>query len=398
MSTRRDVLLAGAGAMAASIAGGARLAQAQGDASSGNELVPPAYAAGTAEHPLDIINLFDLEAEAEKLIPKAQFGYISSGAGDEWTKKENTRAFYDRQILPEYLAGVEIPNTETELLGSKVGIPIFVPPMAAHGLAHVSAEKGSSKGAADAGALFCAQTLANVPLEAIAEASQGPKWFQLYYTKDDGVNRELIRTAKAIGCSAIVFTVDLEWAGNREADKRNGFIFPASLNFPNVPNAPQGASLAELFQIFKRDLTLNDLDFIARESGLPVVVKGILTPENAKQCLAHGAAAIQVSNHGGRQLDTVPAAIVALPAIVEAVGPDVPVFLDGGVRRGVHVFQAIALGARAVGVGRPTLYSLALGGAPGVTSMLETLKTELQLAMKLAGCASIKDITRKFVT
>jgi L-lactate oxidase len=129
-----------------------------------------------------------------------------------------------------------------------------------------------------------------------------------------------------------------------------------------------------------------------------VVVKGLLTPENAKESLARGAAAIQVSNHGGRQLDTVPAAIAALPGIVEAVGPNVPVFLDGGVRRGVHVFKALALGATAVGVGRPTLYSLALGGASGVTSMFDVLKTELQLAMKLAGCASIKDITRKFVT
>ena len=400
MSTRRDVLLAGAGAMVVGATGvpGLVLAQENTSEAGGGDLGPQAYVSGTAERSLPIINLFDLEAEAEKLIPKAPFGYISSGAGDEWTLRENTRAFNDRQILPEYLAGVDMPDTSTELLGSKVDIPIFVPPMAAHGLAHATAEKGSSKGAADAGALFCAQTLANVTLEEIAEAGKGPKWFQLYYTKEDGVNRELIQKAKGIGCSAIVFTVDLEWAGNREADKRNGFVFPASLPFPNIPNAPQGASLAELFQIFKRDLTFRDLEFIAKESGLPVVVKGILTPENAKECLQHGGTAIQVSNHGGRQLDTVPAAITALPPIVEAVGPDVPVFLDGGVRRGVPVFQALALGASGVAVGRPTLYSLALGGAPGVTSMFQALKAEFQLAMKLAGCATVKDITRKYVT
>jgi lactate oxidase len=204
--------------------------------------------------------------------------------------------------------------------------------------------------------------------------------------------------ARAAGCTAIVFTVDLEWAGNREADKRNNFAFPASLPLPNIPDAPTGVSLAELFTIFKRDLTFADIEFIAKESGLPVVVKGILTPENARECLAHGAAAIQVSNHGGRQLDTVPAAITALPRIVEAVGPNVPVLLDGGVRRGVHVLKALALGASAVGVGRPTLYSLALGGAPGVASMFDVLKTELQLAMKLAGCARVQDISRKFVT
>jgi lactate oxidase len=398
MSSRREVLLGTLGIAAAT---GFKIGTAVAEKalpSELNTLASPAYVAGTAEGPLDIVNLFDLEAKAEKLIPKAPFGYISGGSGDEWTLKENTRAFNDRQILPRYLTGIEVPSTATEILGSKVDIPVFVPPMAAHGLAHATAEKGSAKGAADAGALFCAQTLANVLLEEIARANPGPKWFQLYFMKDQGVNRELIRKAKAAGCTAIVFTVDLEWPGNREADRRNGFVFPATLPFPNIPNAPVGANLANLGDIFKKDLTLADIDFIAKESGLPVVVKGVLTPENAKECLARGAAAIQVSNHGGRQLDTVPASIVALPRIVEAVGPDVPVFLDGGVRRGVHVFQALALGARAVGVGRPTLYSLALGGAPGVKSMFDTLKTELQLAMKLAGCASIRDITRKFVT
>lgn len=396
MTARREVLLGTLGLVAAAGMGmGSARAQSVSSGAAAND---GAYVAGTAVGPLDIINLHDLEAQAEKLIPKAPFGYISGGSGDEWTLRENVRAFDDRQILPRYLAGVDTPDTSTELLGSKLGIPLFIPPMAAHGLAHESAEIGSAKGSADAGALFCAQTLANARLEDIGKASAGPKWFQLYFTKDMGINRELIAKAKAIDCTAIVFTVDLEWAGNREADKRNGFVFPESLPFPNIPNAPTGVSLAELFQIFKRDLTLSDIEFIAQESGLPVIVKGVLTPENAKECVAHGAAAIQVSNHGGRQLDTVPAAITALPRIVDAVGPDIPVLLDGGVRRGVHVFQALALGARAVGVGRPALYSLALGGAPGVKSMFDVLKAELQLAMKLAGCASIKDITRDFVT
>ncbi|MCL4768459.1 MAG: alpha-hydroxy-acid oxidizing protein [Hyphomicrobiaceae bacterium] len=356
------------------------------------------YETGTAEGPLDIINLYDLEAKAREVIPKGAFGYIRGGSGDEWTLKENTRAFDDRQILPRYLAGFDAPNTEIEILGSKLDVPLFVPPMAAHGLAHVTAERGSAKGAGDAGALFCAQTLANVPLEDIAKANPGPKWFQLYFMEDQGVNRELIQRAKAAGCTAIVFTVDLEWPDNREADERNNFVFPESLTFPSIPNAPVGASLADLGDIFKKDLSFADIEFIARESGLPVVVKGLLTPDNARECVARGAAAIQVSNHGGRQLDTVPAAITALPGIVEAVDPDVPVLLDSGPRRGVHVFQALALGARAVGVGRPTLYSLALGGAPGVQSMFETLKEEFQLAMKLAGCASIQDITRRYVT
>jgi lactate oxidase len=402
MSSRRDVLLGTLGiAAAAGFKVGTSAAQTPPPPAAGSSILStsaPPYRAGTAESPLNIINLHDLEAEAEKLIPRAQFGYIAGGSGDEWTLKENTRAFDDRQILPRYLQGFDAPSTETEIFGSKLGIPIFVPPMAAHGLAHASAERGSAKGAGDAGALFCAQTLANTPLEDIAKANPGPKWFQLYFMKDQGINRELIQRAKAAGCTAMVFTVDLEWPGNREADKRNGFVFPASLTFPNIPNAPVGASLADLGDIFKKDLTFADSEFIAKESGLPVIIKGLLTPDNAKECVARGAAAIQVSNHGGRQLDTVPAAIAALPRIVEAVGPNVPVLLDGGVRRGVHVFKALALGARAVGVGRPTLYSLALGGAPGVKSMFDVLKAEFQLAMKLAGCASTKDITRKFVT
>ncbi|MNB73949.1 L-lactate dehydrogenase [cytochrome] [compost metagenome] len=399
MTTRREVLVGTlAAAASASLLSHSPNALAAG---AGAAAAAPSnaarYQAGTAERKLDIINLYDLEEDARKLIPKPQFGYISSGSGDEWTLRENVRAFDDVQILPHYLAGVDQPDTSTTLLGSKVDTPIFIPPMAAHGLAHVNAEKDTAKGAADAGALFTAQTLANVSLADIGKASKGPKWFQLYYTKDQGVNRELIRQAKAMGATAIVFTVDLEWAGNREADRRNGFVFPSDLPFPNVPGAPKGATLAELFTVFKRNLTFEDLEFIARESGLPVVVKGIQSADNAREAIARGAAAIQVSNHGGRQLDTVPAAITSLPIVVEAVQGKVPVYLDGGIRRGVHVFKALAMGADAVAVGRPVLYGLALGGAAGVTSVLETLKTELRLAMKLAGTAKISDISRKYI-
>ena len=395
MSNRRSFI---AGSLAAAATSAGSLLPAGGGLAAVPAATPGPYRAGNAERRLDIINLHDLEEEARKLIPAPQFGYISSGSGDEWTLRENVRAYNDVQILPRYLAGVKEPDTSTTLLGSKVGIPIFVPPMAAHGLAHASAEKGTAKGAADAGALFTAQTLANVPLEDIGRASSGPKWFQLYFTKDNGINRELIQRAKAIGASAIVFIVDLEWAGNRETDKRTGFVFPADLAFPNVPGAPVGATLAQLFTVFKRDLDFRDLEFIARESGLPVVVKGVLSPDNAREAVAHGAAAIQVSNHGGRQLDGVPAAVTALPSIVEAVGGQVPVYMDGGIRRGIDVFKALALGASGVAIGRPTLYGLALGGAPGVTSVMETLKTELRLAMKLAGTATIADISRKYVT
>lgn len=396
-TSRREMMIGSLSAMAGGLlAASSAPSSAAPPAAPGGSAVG-AYKAGSAERKLDIINLHDLEEEARKLIPVPQFSYISSGSGDEWTLRENLRSFDDHPIMPRYLAGVKQPDTRTVLLGSNVDIPIFVPPMAAHGLAHASAELGTAKGAADAGALFTAQTLANVPLSEMAKVSQGPKWFQLYFTKDMGVNRELIARAKAMGATAIVFTVDLEWSGNRESDRRTGFKFPASLPFPNVPNAPAGATLAELFTIFKRDLDFKDLEFIAKESGLPVVVKGIQSPDNAKEAVNAGAAAIQVSNHGGRQLDMVPGAFTTLPGVVDAVGHKVPVYLDGGVRRGVHVFKALAMGASGVAVGRPVLYGLALGGASGVTSVLNTLKYELELSMKLAGCATIKDINRTFL-
>jgi lactate oxidase len=360
-----------------------------------------AYVAGSAERELDMINLHDLAAEAERVIPRGPYEYIAGGSGDEWTLRENTRAFDDRQILPRQLAGVTTPDLSTTLLGTKLGTPVFIPPMAAHGLAHASAEKGTARGAAEVdsgGALFCTQTLANTPLEEIAKAGSGPKWFQLYYAADPGVNRELIQRAKAAGNTAIVFTVDFEWPGNREADLRTGFVFPESLPFPNLPGAKPGSTLAELSIVFKKNLDFSDIEFIRNESGLPVIVKGILTPENAKECVQHGASAIQVSNHGGRQLDGVPAAFAALRGIVEAVGGDVPVLMDGGVRRGTHVFKALAMGAAAVGMGRPVLYGLSLGGWRGVKSVVDIINAELQLAMKLAGCARVRDISRKFVS
>lgn len=384
--------------LAGSSAGKVFAAERSGNAAARKKSAAAAYVAGKAERKLNIVSLHELEAEARKVIPKGAFGYIAGGSGDEWTLKENTRSFDDRQILPRYLAGVSQPDLQTALLGSKVGTPVFVPPMAAHGLAHEGAEKATARGAGEAGALFCAQTLANTPLEEIAKAGSGPKWFQLYYANDAGINRELIQRAKAAGATAIVFTVDLEWPGNREADRRNGFVFPATLPFPNLPTAKPGVGLGELTQVFKRNLDFSDIEFIRRESDLPVVVKGILTPENANECIARGASAIQVSNHGGRQLDGVPASFAALPGIVDAVGERVPVYLDGGVRRGIHVFKALALGASGVAMGRPVLYGLSLGGWQGVKSVFDTINAELQLAMKLAGCARIEDISRRFVT
>jgi L-lactate oxidase len=351
------------------------------------------FSAPATEKNIEILNLLELEDQARKVISKGPFGYISGGSGDELTLRENITGFDDHMIVPRYLTGLDEPNISTELLGVKVDAPIFCPPMAAHGLAHVTAEAGSARGWGDGGCLYTMTTLSTLPIEEVAAASQkGPKWFQLYFAKDPGVNRELIARAKAAGATAIVFAVDLERPGNREADMRNNFHFPSSLGFPNVPGVRPGESLAEIMQVFKHGLEWDDLAFIREASGLPVIVKGLLSPADAQEAIDHGAAAIGVSNHGGRQLDNVPGSIVALPRIAEAVDGRIPIFLDGGVRRGVHVLEALALGASAVGVGRPTLYSLALGGWCGVLAMVEALKREFALAMKLSGVAKVSDI------
>jgi L-lactate oxidase len=351
------------------------------------------FSAPATDQDIEILNLLELEDRARKVISKGPFGYISGGSGDELTLRENIAGFDDHMIVPRYLTGLDEPDISTELLGVKVAAPIFCPPMAAHGLAHVTAEAGSARGWAESGSLYTMTTLSTLPIEdVVAASSKGPKWFQLYFAKDAGVNRELIARAKAAGATAIVFAVDLERPGNREADMRNDFHFPSSLRFPNIPGPLAGKSLTEIMQVFKHGLDWNDLAFIREVSGLPVIVKGLLSPADAREAVDQGAAAIGVSNHGGRQLDNVPGSVVALPRIAEAVNGRIPIFLDGGVRRGVHVLEALALGASAVGVGRPTLYGLALGGWRGVHAMVEALKREFALAMKLSGVAKVSEI------
>ena len=348
---------------------------------------------------IEIVNVAGLEKKAQPLFSKGAFGYIAGGSGDELTLHENRRAYDDFTIVPRYLTGLNEPDISTELLGSKLSAPLVCPPCAAHGLAHTTAERGSSRGVAESGCLFTMQTLSNTSIEdTVASSPTGAKWFQLYFAKDQAINRDLLQRAKAAGALAIVFAVDLEKPGNREADTVNNFHFPTSLTFPNLPSAA-GESLGEMSaKLFKQGLTWDDLTFIQKESGLPVVIKGVLSPADAREALRCGVAAIQVSNHGGRQLDGVPASIKALPGIVEIVDGKVPILVDGGVRRGIDVFRAIALGASAVGLGRPMFYGLALGGWMGVHEVFEKVKEEFKLAMKLAGVKDVRSIDRSCLT
>jgi len=358
--------------------------QAQSAPTTGNA----AYAAPTEIRTIEIINLREMEGAAQKLIPSGGFGFISSAAGDEWTKRENEASFKRVTIAPHYLSGNLEADRSTTLLGTKISMPIIVSPMAGHGLAHASAEAGTAKGAAEAGTIFVAATLGNLTLEETSKASAGPKWFQIYMPADRGIARELLQRARDAGYLAMMLTIDDVVGSNRETDARNHFRTPLPTGNFSV-NAPYAA---------KHNLGWDDVEFIGSVTGRPVLLKGVLSPEMAADAVKHGCAGIQVSNHGGRQLDDVPGSFTALPRIVDAVRGRIPILLDGGVRRGQDVFKVLAMGGQAVALGRPVLYGLALGGWKGVDAVLKHLDTELEMTMRLAGAKSVAEISRSYLT
>ncbi|THF65284.1 alpha-hydroxy-acid oxidizing protein [Pseudothauera rhizosphaerae] len=374
----------------------ARPGWAQGGAATGANYTAdasaPPWRSGSAERPLQPVNLLELEEAAARVIPAAGFDYIAGGAGDEWTLRENRAAFERRQIVQRVLTGKVVADTATEILGTPIALPTIVAPMGGQAIAHVSAEAGTARGAAAAGTLHTVSTVATLSLEDAARAADGPKWFQIYLTRDDGFNAELLQRARAAGYGAIVLTVDVPIVGNRERDRRNGFVYPPAAAPRNFLDA--AGRLRPIERAFQPRLDADSIAFVRRHGGLPVVVKGIATAEDALLALDAGAAAIQVSNHGGRQLDGAPAAFTVLPEVAAAVQGRVPLILDGGIRRGADVFKALASGADVVALGRPVLYGLALGGWQGVQSVFQHLEDELRTVMQLAGAATVADIRR----
>jgi lactate oxidase len=347
---------------------------------------------------LRIINTAELEVEAEKILPKGGYGYIFGGSGAEYTKRENLRAMEAIPIEPHFLSGVLKPDLTTEILGHKLPLPIIIPPMGSHGLAHVSKEIGTATAAKDVGTLMVLSMQSNIPLEEVAKAHPGPKWMQLYFPADRGYARELIMRAKAAGYSAIVPTIDSTLAYPRDNNIRNDFRIPVSLGKGNAPdNEPDIVKASQLMNRRKVDLNFDDMLWIKKETGLPVVIKGVMSPRTAVDAVERGIDAVYVSNHGGRALDGVPAAITQLPRIADAVRGRVPIVYDSGIRRGQDIFRALALGANVVAVGRPVMYGLALGGHLGVQSVLEYLKNDLYIVMQLAGTPNIKSITRDYI-
>lgn len=384
---RRDLLVAGGGAAAMLAFAGKAHAQAAGPASSA-DLSP--YLALDREQRINVINLREIEAEAQKILPPESFAYIAGGAGDEWTLRQNEEAFGEWIIEPDYLAGTpRAPDVSATLLGESLALPVITAPMGGHGRAHARKELPTIEGTNAFGTLYTTTTVSNLPMEEIAAAGSGPKWFQIYFPQDRGFAREQLQRARAAGYTAIVLTVDSTTFSNREGPIRLGIPSP-DLGTGTVPQTPGLDPLTA--RVLKADLNWDDVAFCASETGLPVLVKGVLTPKLATECARRGCAGIWVSNHGGRGMDRLAPAISALPRIVDAVAGQVPIIIDSGFRRGQDVFMALALGATTVALGRPILYGLALGGSQGVQAVYQRLRTELQMVMQLAGTPNLAAI------
>lgn len=348
------------------------------------------YTASTANAPISIINLEELEKEVARQVPKGPFGYVQGGAEDEVTLRDNTRSFDSKRILPHGLSGIAAVSLETKFLDIPLRSPIIVAPMAAHGLMHADAEVATAKGAAKAGTILSVSTYATLPIETIArDVPEAPLFVMLYMSKDNGFNEYLLHKAKEAKAKAIILTIDAGTPGNREGDVRNNYQYAVAT--PNVTNYYKGKTVtqSEARASRKISFTGDDIQYVKKVSGLPVLVKGIMTPEDADAAIKAGADGIWVSNHGGRQLDSAPATFTMLPLIATVVDKRVPIVFDSGVRRGTHVFKALASGADIVAIGRPVLYGLNLGGPEGVKSVFDQLHKELTTTMILAGTKDI---------
>ena len=358
---------------------------------------------------MEPVNLFELEALARERLSREAYDYYASGAQDEVTLREN-RAAYERLTLAyRVLVDVSRRDLSATVLGQPVAMPILVAPTAFHRLAVPEGEIATARAAGAAGTVMILSTLSNTPVEEVVAAASGPVWFQLYVYRDRKATEGLVRRAEAAGCRALVLTVDAPYIGRRERDVRNRFHLPPGLSVANMlpvgygdlPQATADSGLAAYVSaLLDPSLSWRDVAWLRSITNLPVLVKGIVRPDDALRAADAGAAGLVVSNHGGRQLDTSPATIEVLPEIADALtarGHEIEVLVDGGVRRGTDVLKALALGARAVLVGRPILWGLAADGEAGAAWALRHLRDELDLAMALAGAPTLADITRDLV-
>jgi isopentenyl diphosphate isomerase/L-lactate dehydrogenase-like FMN-dependent dehydrogenase len=346
-----------------------------------------------------LLTLDDAERLAEQVVPPDAWGYIAGGAGDERTLRWNREAFSRCRLRYRVLVDVSDVSTATTVLGTPVSMPVLVAPMAYQQIAHEDHELGTARGTAAAGTLFCLSTVATAtPADVAAAAPGAPRWLQIYVFKDREVSDEVIGQALEAGFSGLVLTADLPVVGIRDRELRVGFETPEG-DVPAFAAARvRNAGADEALRLLDSAVEWGYVAELQERFGVPVIVKGLVTAEDARLACEHGAAAVVVSNHGGRQLDGAVASLEALPEVVEAVDGRAEVYLDGGVRRGTDVVTALALGAQAVLVGRPVMYGLAFGGAKGVQQVLEILRDETENALALLGCRSPADVTRAHVS
>jgi 4-hydroxymandelate oxidase len=338
------------------------------------------------------ITVADFEPLARARVDPGAWDYYAGGAGDEISLSDARTAWDRLRLRPRVLVDVGQPDLSTAAFGTPLAHPIVVAPTAAHDLAHPEAERATARGAAEAGALLTLSTVSSVPMEEVAGVRpDGARWFQLYAPSERDLCRTLVERAAASGYGAVVVTVDLPLPGNRERDLRSGFVLHTGAHLPaDHPTDERGI-------IVLPTMTWGDLAWLRSVCPVPMVAKGILRAGDAVRAIEAGCDGIWVSNHGGRQLDTAIAGVQALPEIASAVGDRALLVVDGGVRRGIDVLKGLALGADLVAVGRPAVWGLAVGGADGVARVLAILRDELAMAMALAGCPAIDDITSDLV-
>ncbi|WP_415926089.1 alpha-hydroxy-acid oxidizing protein [Streptomyces sp. AK02-04a] len=372
------------------------------------DLVRELYLAGPDPHGFrPSTDLTTLQEAAHKVLPPSAYGYVSGDAGTGATRRANREAFDRWRIVPRMLRGITRRDLSVTLFGSRLTVPVLLAPVAAQTVVHPEGELAAVRGAADAGVPFVLSSFSSHSMEEVAAvAGEQPRWFQLYWPSEPTVAESLVRRAEASGYSALVLTVDSPSFGYRPVDLDHGYLpFLHGLGLANFttdpafraglpPDADESAVIAHWVTLSTNPaLTWDGLAWLRELTNLPILLKGILHPDDARLALAQGMDGVIVSNHGGRQLDGTMATLDCLPAVRAAVGPAVPVLMDSGVRTGSDVIKALALGADAVLLGRPYQYGLALDGRSGVRHVLRCLLAELDLALTLSGCGSVRDIT-----
>jgi 4-hydroxymandelate oxidase len=344
---------------------------------------------GQNRHPV-LASLYDFEEAAKRKMPLAAWEYFNSGSADEITLRRNREALDALQLKPRVLVDVTRIDTSCTVLGYKLPHPILLAPASSHLLAHPDAEIATARGAGEGKTIMVVSTLSNRSIEDICKSASGPIWFQLYVEDDRKAVQALIERVEAAGCEALCITVDFPFPYARNREERIRAQLPM-LPFPNVgTDARPGEGGGRT----RRHFNWTDLTWIQSFAKMPIILKGILNPDDADEAVKHGVAAIVVSNHGGRALDTEPATIEVLPAVVDRIAGRVPVLFDSGIRRGTDILKGLGYGASAVLIGRPYLYGLSVGGADGVRDVLNILRSELEAAMAMTGCTRLDEIDR----